>query len=67
MKQIGWSVRFQWKSGRGNCYGGADTGFPPGTSILEIIQEVATWRNVNLNECTEVEVTQTGAEWDDGK
>ncbi len=67
MKHVGWEVRFFWKDVRGTLESGANTSFPEGTGVMDVIAEVAKWRGVDLGAVHSVDAHQTDHEWDDGK
>lgn len=60
-----WEVRMWWVADRGALYESAvNTGWPVGTGLMQVLQEAAQMRGVDLDKCHDVSAEQVGAPYE---
>lgn len=62
---IGWDVKMWFKRGDSSFESGVNSAWPIGVGAMTVLREAAAMRNVNLDECYDIEVTRTspGTSW----
>lgn len=56
-----WDVHMWWRAESGALYeSGVNTGWPAGTGSLEVLQDAAKMRGVDLGKCTRVSAEHVG-------
>lgn len=55
-----WEVKCWWHDGRGLCESGANSAWKVGTTPLEVLKDVCSWRGIRIDQCHDVSVCQVG-------